>query len=223
MFFAYLTNFKTSYVIVYLGTAAVKVASSLFQNILCYCLSKSILGYGTFNRISKHLMLLFILYLSCRLLDLHTYFKTSYVIVYLHPGWRVSAHALYFKTSYVIVYRYRSSEVGSCGIISKHLMLLFIPSPHIPLSLFLDFKTSYVIVYPVVLALVDGSITNFKTSYVIVYLRVHSMKLRRNVDFKTSYVIVYPYSCNNSGHCLAFQNILCYCLSIIVCLVILWV
>ena len=98
-----LCNFKTSHVIVYQGVTTVVSALDKFQNISCYCLS-AILSPSPV--------------LKCD-------FKTSHVIVYrvkvTYPTQRK-----YFKTSHVIVYRYRSSEVGSCDIISKHLMLLFI-------------------------------------------------------------------------------------------------
>ena len=75
-----------------------------FQNILCYCLSiQGITLAGMFFEFQNILC-----YCLSRLRG------------------RIFSGKLDFKTSYVIVYRYRSSKVGSCDIISKHLMLLFI-------------------------------------------------------------------------------------------------
>ena len=53
----------------------------LFQNISCYCLSFPGFYVFTLDRISKHLMLLFILN-QCLGLSGLQYFKTSHVIVY---------------------------------------------------------------------------------------------------------------------------------------------
>ena len=145
---------------------------------------------------------------------------------------------IYFKTSHVIVYLQRIRTRHSYPLISKHLMLLFILKDerdelkymHFKTSyvivyqqrflgvqkLILDFKTSYVIVYRLCKCMGVTKQNNFKTSYVIVYPHTASGSVIGNVNFKTSYVIVYRitkrFSCFRRN---LFQNILCYCLSIL--------
>ena len=76
----------------------------IFQNIVCYCLSMSRIPGWLHNRpISKHRMLLFILY-----------------------PYKQDFPTCHFKTSYVTVYRNRSSHNWWVQGISKHRMLLFI-------------------------------------------------------------------------------------------------
>ena len=75
-------HFKTSHVIVYPVITLAGFGSVVFQNISCYCLSKSRSKRGGVIWISKHLMLLFIFVVSV-LICPTLYFKTSHVIVYL--------------------------------------------------------------------------------------------------------------------------------------------
>ena len=119
---------------------------SAFQNILCYCLSKSHLDRYVTDYISKHLMLLFIF----------IFFPAATL-----PS-SISKHLM------LLFIRRRTLNRFTTDI-SKHLMLLFIPEK-IPTSKHSEyFKTSYVIVY---LKEVDRSqkrYIDFKTSHVIVY------------------------------------------------------
>ena len=77
----------------------------------------------------------------------------------------------------------------------------------------LHFKTSYVIVYQQRFLGVQKLILDFKTSYVIVYRLCKCMGVTKQNNFKTSYVIVYLNSANHDSNNTEFQNILCYCLS----------
>ena len=54
------SDFKTSYVIVYLAHISPLNLLETFQNILCYCLSVPVCSMLFPDQISKHLMLLFI-------------------------------------------------------------------------------------------------------------------------------------------------------------------
>ena len=95
-------------------------------------------------------------------------------------------------------------------------MLLFIYISGTDSASFVNFKTSYVIVYPLLFLCSYFRTLHFKTSYVIVYPHTASGSVIGNVNFKTSYVIVYRitkrFSCFRRN---LFQNILCYCLSIL--------
>ena len=98
----FIKNFNTSHVTVYPIHFFMYRDNFKFQYISCYCLSKSLLGYGTFNRfqyiscyclsesnhvlncasnISIHLMLLFICLFSCHCTT-PINFNTSHVTVY---------------------------------------------------------------------------------------------------------------------------------------------
>ena len=117
------------------------------------------------------------------------------MLLFIYISGTDSASFVNFKTSYVIVYT-----------------LLFLCSYFRTLH----FKTSYVIVYHSRQLGKVFQIQHFKTSYVIVYPHTASGSVIGNVNFKTSYVIVYRitkrFSCFRRN---LFQNILCYCLSIL--------
>ena len=139
-------NFNTSHVTVYLYVPKKLYKQIKFQYISCYCLSHRRTSKRGCNRISIHLMLLFILsvaFLGCMVAD----FNTSHVTVY--PGKAslpaiakiISIHLMLlfifssilipsrnpdFNTSHVTVYRYRFRKPGRKSQISIHLMLLFI-------------------------------------------------------------------------------------------------
>ena len=139
-------NFKTSYVIVYHTFVLYKKNWSIFQNILCYCLSKSHLDRYVTDYISKHLMLLFIfiffpaatlpssiskhlmlLFIRRRTLNRFTTDISKHLMLLFIPEKiPTSKHSEYFKTSYVIVYPISGIYYPHRTVISKHLMLLFI-------------------------------------------------------------------------------------------------
>ena len=115
-----------------------------FQNILCWSLSRK----GSKNErkhkcISKHLMLKFIVsathwlkakYLFQNILcwslswsrlryrKWKTYFKTSYVEVYLPRSIRFRLNNLNFKTSYVEVYRSKLFHVSDCSVEFQNIL-----------------------------------------------------------------------------------------------------
>ena len=182
-----------------------------FQNISCYCLSVISQNARSNRIISKHLMLLFIIYTAV-FRQLLWHFKTSHVIVYLlmgvlHSGYirfqniscyclsvllsiRLPLH-LYFKTSHVIVYQISVFCKMFLRLISKHLMLLFIFARSFRTYLFPRFQNISCYCLSTMYAVKKICIWNFKTSHVIVYL-------------------YYPYKFRSLE---GFQNISCYCLS----------
>ena len=100
-------------------------------------------------------------------------------------------------------------------VISKHLMLLFIKTLFSYRLLLENFKTSHVIVYRGEFRLdrLDKSISKHLMLLFIVFKNLSATTL---LHFKTSHVIVYRRT--KSGCDTAydiFQNISCYCLSVI--------
>ena len=79
-------------------------AAALFQNISCYCLSDFLFNHQR----------------------AYADFKTSHVIVYPDFAVYILFCAVNFKTSHVIVYL-PPTLIPDIPVISKHLMLLFIP------------------------------------------------------------------------------------------------
>ena len=116
-----------------------------FQNISCYCLSNFYYIPISVYRISKHLMLLFIVipkfashleYISKHLMLLFIsfvsqpaiaiyYFKTSHVIVYLADRYHFNDFPLFQNISCYCL-SHLTPKQKSVLVISKHLMLLFI-------------------------------------------------------------------------------------------------
>ena len=113
-------------------------------------------------------------------------------------------------------------------------MLLFISQDCLFLCGNLDFKTSYVTVYPsedtsphyqqsiskhrMLLFICQERqpvqlCQHFKTSYVTVYLLRMMFLAILMTDFKTSYVTVYQTRPTEDHILIRFQNIVCYCLS----------
>ena len=119
-------HFKTSHVIVYQLPD------------LCLYLS---------DRISKHLMLLFIDGIDPEQIQ-KDHFKTSHVIVYPGILGNMQNESYDFKTSHVIVYLYEL-PTRSCKTIFQNIscycLSLF---ARFQLIILLHFKTSHVIVYP---------------------------------------------------------------------------
>ena len=126
-------------------------------------------------------------------------------------------------------------------IISKHRMLLFIIRICHRLELLLDFKTSYVTVYPCSKQISRMEVqfqnivcyclssaheywsainTNFKTSYVTVYHRIPSPQGLTGMHFKTSYVTVYRYS--SFIACFHASNFKTSYVTVYLALVVLW-
>ena len=122
-----------------------------------------------------------------------SYFKTSYVEVYLQLYVPPNLLQSNFKTSYVEVYR---------------IWLLCIRFS------FSYFKTSYVEVYLNSFLAFMMSDRYFKTSYVEVYHEVDVKITGKNLHSKTSYVEVYPLPIFFDVFSISFQNILCWSLSI---------
>ena len=185
---------------------------SSFQNISCYCLSFFHCFFHSFIEISKHLMLLFI----CAI---------DYSISW---NYKISKHLMLLFITVRCGNGTGRPEFQniSCYCLSAVNRDLFHPQSH--------FKTSHVIVYPVLarksihncafqniscyclsaLKMADKTIEeHFKTSHVIVYLRAPCFYLECNWYFKTSHVIVYPLGGFKLKEPLIFQNISCYCLS----------
>ena len=206
-----------------------------FQNILCYCLSacKALKwrGWADFKtsyvivyhtrrklytysaRISKHLMLLFIILKQLRS-SMSGYFKTSYVIVYRFKVFRKSAFLRHFKTSYVIVYHFRVlKEVGN-DIFQNILCYCLSSVVTIGLNIRLYFKTSYVIVYlpsPLYLQVIPlfQNILCYCLSLSWINWRVACPSFQNILCYCLS--DWYQLLCHLAQ---LFQNILCYCLSI---------
>ena len=105
-------DFKTSYVIVYPKAGTPVTGNLEFQNILCYCLSHHGFRCTPDDGISKHLMLLFIPSSTPLFLIL---FRFQNILCYCLSS-QVTLMQLshsYFKTSYVIVYR--DIRIGANG------------------------------------------------------------------------------------------------------------
>ena len=98
--------------------------------------------------------------------------------------------------------------------ISKHRMLLFIFMRYSLRNCLHHFKTSYVTVYRSFCGLWWDILINFKTSYVTVYPMLLQHIINCSTHFKTSYVTVYPFRLYQKKKIQAFQNIVCYCLSV---------
>ena len=75
-----------------------------------------------------------------------TYFKTSYVEVYLTTARNNFWIVYYFKTSYVEVYRFVLCIKIASGSISKHLMLKFIPHFLVTFISFYLFSPSFFLI-----------------------------------------------------------------------------
>ena len=147
------------------------------------------------------------------------YFKTSHVIVYLLTMLLSSFFLRYFKTSHVIVYH------SVCGIVysgkenfkTSHV-IVYLEFRDRFLCKIHYFKTSHVIVYRSICRFLRIRLCNFKTSHVIVYQQQIYDYIAVEANFKTSHVIVYL----RIFLCfflivVSFQNISCYCLSLLSC------
>ena len=123
-----------------------------FQNILCYCLSAKVLGCSK------------------------THFGFQNILCYcLSP---LQMNGCYQTKEFQNILCYCLSSIFITSLIflfiSKHLMLLFIYISGTDSASFVNFKTSYVIVYPLLFLCSYFRTLHFKTSYVIVY---HSRQL----------------------------------------------
>ena len=101
---------------------------SIFQNIVCYCLSQAPFAFQMpciHFKTSYVTVYLIPLWVQVRFIK---YFKTSYVTVYLIRKLERNSSNTNFKTSYVTVYPATQSCINVCYRISKHRMLLFINS-----------------------------------------------------------------------------------------------
>ena len=131
-----------------LNIASLEHNDTLFQNIVCYCLSQPVQLPCLPLLISKHRMLLFIADMSSGFSEQLDNFKTSYVTVYHKVFRKRGACIANFKTSYVTVYQNWKIPRKHTNSLSKHRMLLFIRSLLLQLTVsWKHFKTSYVTVY----------------------------------------------------------------------------
>ena len=170
--------------------------SSSFQYISCYCLSTCFYNARAYIYISIHLMLLFIvsdlestsgvliisIHLMLLFIKVGTWqtlqlnnFNTSHVTVY-RIVWQKLDSGRNFNTSHVTVYRATPGAQSDWLVISIHLMLLFIPEPHIFQTL--DIISIHLMLLFIAVQVKDVSTTgNFNTSHVTVYhnQRIHSL------------------------------------------------
>ena len=118
-------HFKTSHVIVYRCHVAVQMNNSIFQNISCYCLSQEPDRLQIFHYHFKtsHVIVYQLpdlcLYLSDRI-------SKHLMLLFIYMNFQQGVAKQYFKTSHVIVYPREYEKCGTVHGISKHLMLLFI-------------------------------------------------------------------------------------------------
>ena len=188
-------NFKTSYVTVYRVVQAIVSLFCPFQNIVCYCLSTTA-GMAV-----------------VAIKD----FKTSYVTVYLYEWlcyryeYGISKHRILLficSAAFISLVAYIFQNIVcyclSCNVlrysdvnitISKHRMLLFIYTVHIPRIGKVNFKTSYVTVYQ------SASDTPCKVLFIskhrmLLFIHHRTVLHRRYFYFKTSYVTVYHFRCS---------------------------
>ena len=157
-----------------------------------------ILTGSTGNRrvlgISKHLMLLFIDGQKRTFLLTLQDFKTSHVIVYPKEKDGKAWVKGDFKTSHVIVYRQAHNIIIMDIAISKHLMLLFIVRKKETI------RTFFII----------------SKHLMLLFIRNQCQNQNQNHNFKTSHVIVYQGEWNEKRKYIIFQNISCYCLSLLI-------
>ena len=146
------------------------------------------------------------------------------------------SHTINFKTSYVTVYHYKRARGNCNGVISKHRMLLFILKTKMPPQGVSHFKTSYVTVYRqfptapgrrkyiskhrMLLFIADApelfeQIKTISKHRMLLFIEGIGLKKGQGVYFKTSYVTVYRAQSIEDSEAEEFQNIVCYCLSVI--------
>ncbi len=207
-------HFKTSHVIVYQLPD------------LCLYLS---------DRISKHLMLLFIDGIDPEQIQ-KDHFKTSHVIVYPGILGNMQNESYDFKTSHVIVYLPLNdfSVLQSVYFKTSHV-IVYRDLEEESSAVNLYFKTSHVIVYLCFLVLQFLLSSTFQNISCYCLSAIASQRKLLHLDFKTSHVIVYRRSPTQrirsrtiSKHLMllfihssrsfmrlfsTFQNISCYCLS----------
>ena len=141
------TNFKTSYVTVYRAFGKKKTVSDSFQNIVCYCLSKSSNAFCKSGTIFQNIVC-YCLSLAGKLLaDVLEAFQNI---------------VCYCLSIFILL-------IVSTASISKHRMLLFIIPPDSTVVIVSNFKTSYVTVYQTYAEWEHWCGVYFKTSYVTVY------------------------------------------------------
>ena len=225
--------FKTSYVEVYQKLIELKQEELTFQNILCWSLSWCRIIIFRFGRISKHLMLKFIIFLSPSSFSC-AYFKTSYVEVYHLLSYNnlfqliISKH-LMLKFIFSLLFSF-----FCCSRISKHLMLKFINlfwACRLQVSLFQNIlcwslsqsSNKRGVLLPISKHLMLKFIKNPLFSILILasiskhlmlkFIRHNFRSAVWNCHFKTSYVEVYRAGFAEHIRAVLFQNILCWSLS----------
>ena len=187
----------------------------IFQYISCYCLSTHHLSIHNRNRISIHLMLLFI---NCYIVNCLLCSIFQYISCYClsSPGFNVGLS--YSRFQYISCYC-----LSLIGVhfqrghrISIHLMLLFIISGFIIPRVKCHFNTSHVTVYlgHRVMELIKDIF-----QYISCYCLSPELTRSRNIYeyFNTSHVTVYPEGEKTMANMNLFQYISCYCLSTDLC------
>ena len=162
----------------------------IFQNIVCYCLSALSQLRALNIIISKHRMLLFIRRQFRYESDLSKFQNiVCYCLSFAKMRERIARH--YFKTSYVTVYLTENLPLNFGFSISKHRMLLFIKKHDQYTYEHSNFKTSYVTVYQGKWFIVAflSLISKHRMLLFIPHLRIALPFCHQY--FKTSYVTVY--------------------------------
>ena len=117
-----------------------------------------------------------------------------------------------FKTSYVTVYLRQRNHCDARMVISKHRMLLFIKEPDSTPDKNPGFQN--IVCY--CLSLCDLRLWNecfISKHRMLLFILFSSSSHSSQSNFKTSYVTVYRYEVQFKELVAAFQNIVCYCLS----------
>ena len=122
-----LSHFNTSHVTVYRCWTRCSFYRDIFQYISCYCLSTHHLSIHNRNRISIHLMLLFIncYIVNCLLCSIFQYISCyclSYTLSNRNINHNISIHLMLLFIPFTFPF------IRSSIVISIHLMLLFILS-----------------------------------------------------------------------------------------------
>ena len=120
-------HFNTSHVTVYQHITCQSTTETEFQYISCYCLSTHHLSIHNRNRISIHLMLLFIncYIVNCLLCSIFQYISCyclSYTLSNRNINHNISIHLMLLFIPFTFPF------IRSSIVISIHLMLLFILS-----------------------------------------------------------------------------------------------
>ena len=190
-------------------------ATTEFQYISCYSLSRKGMGYGTSGmRVSIHLMLLFIIQSHSISLSSSMF---QYISCYSLSGRSLSDVIPVFVSIHLMLLFIRASTTSLTGLsaVSIHLMLLFI-GENICQILYKKtcFNTSHVTLYPQEKRSRAFGENSFNTSHVTLYQAFILCASLAGYCFNTSHVTLYLYFSQKSKQkSFMFQYISCYSLS----------